>query len=1068
MLHSFYALLSTDFDYFYFMIQTSEKPLQILSASAGSGKTYRLVLTYLELLFVSEKAEPFSHIVAMTFTNKAALEMKTRIIAALEIMSFPQQFDKSERKYEDILCAKLEISPATLEKKAKTILLKILHRYEDFKVLTIDKFNLRLIRSFAKELDLPADFEVIIKEDEVLENVVDQLLNDVGTEEHQQITKLVLTYAKVKLEEGEKWNFRNDLIDFLGILKSEKHQETIEKLTLYEFTDGDFQSLQKAIKALRNEYNSELTAFLTYLNTIDFWNRTSEVSNGSKTMTAVIKLQYLAKNEIGILSDAAVKHLVEGSKSKQALDGVPEKTTQFNEASTRISLELDLLLSIRNNYHNMWLLQLLAVRLEAMRKNDSLIRISEFNRLIGQLVQNEEAPFLYERLGNRYDHYLLDEFQDTSRMQWLNLVPLVHEGIAKMNLNFIVGDPKQSIYRFKNGIAEQFVTLPRIYNPDHDQALEVKSNFFERLGEKKQIDQNWRSTKTIVDFNNSVFKSLGDELPEETRTFYKDILQEPVSQAVGYVHYQGWDKKAFPDAKSTDVDQVLIWLEEIMADGFLPKDITILGRRNDECNRWAAHLISKGYKVISADSLFVNSDIMVQWIISYLEKRRSPGIDNVGKKFISQTLLVKRLPLSVYEDYLDANEDSKYRKLNEGKFIADFFASDEAFYFNYQSIFDLIAKFCDLAKIDPLDNHYVHHLLDMAFQFDLRYGPDLQLFLEQYKQTGYKSPVQLPESDDALTVMSIHKSKGLEFPVVILPNISMGNPDKDKQKYYVEIEGRPSLLDGKKTATIAGYEHYPELEANQIMTDNLNMYYVAFTRAKTRLYARNVYDTQSANNQEKGFKEEEKLHNALIENFAEGWNADQTELHLGERIPKKQSSDEKSELQQEFTPKSLRDFLWFPSIALEKNNRQEEYTMSDAQLFGNQFHLLLSEVKSKDEIESKLNYLIDQGEVDFNNKTRILEEAATIFDRFLSELYADATDILSEKNILYVGEKNSRPDKILVKGNSATVIDFKTGEARKSHEKQIRHYGELLLKMGYKTVNKGLLYTERSELVWVD
>lgn len=1057
--------LSTEYVYFYFMIQPHEKPLQILSASAGSGKTYRLVLTYLELLFISEKSDPFAHIVAMTFTNKAALEMKTRIIEALEIMSFPAQFEKSQRKYEDILCKRLSISAKTLETKAKTILLKILHRYEDFKVMTIDKFNLRLIRSFAKELDLPADFEVIIKEDEILENVVDQLLNDVGTLEHQQITQLVLTYAKVKLEEGEKWNFRSDLISFLGILKSEKHQETINKLTSYEFTDNDFRSLQQEISHLRADYQRELSTYLNYMDAINFANRGHEVSNGSTTVNAVLKLKALSKNEIGLLSDAAIKNLTEGSKTKAPIENVAEYTIRYVSASKRISRDVNLLLSIRNNYHNMWLLQLLAVRLEQMRKNESLIRISEFNRLIGELVQNEEAPFLYERLGNRYDHYLLDEFQDTSRMQWLNLVPLVHEGIAKMHLNFIVGDPKQSIYRFKNGIAEQFVELPEIYNPDQDVLLSEKSKFFDQLGNKSCIGQNWRSTQTIVQFNNTLFRALGDQLPEETRTFYKDIVQTPVSTEVGYIHYKGWDKKNEPEDKQSDIAQTVAWIEEVLADGFLPKDITILGRRNQECNRWAAHLISLGYKVISADSLFVNSDIMVQWIISFLEKRRSPGVTNVSKKFISQTLLVKRLPISVYEAYLEDNADNKFRKLNEEKFIADFFESEEKFYFTYQSIYDLIGKFCDLSSISPLDNHYVHHLLDMAFQFDLRYGPDLQLFLEQYKQNGHKSPVQLPESDDALTVMSIHKSKGLEFPVVILPNISMGNPDKDKQKYFVEIQGRPSLLDGKKTATIEGYEHYPKVEANQIVTDNLNMYYVAFTRAETRLYAMNIYDTRGEKTQEKGYTEEEKLHRALTDNFHSGWNADQTELILGERLTMK--SDTVKTAQKEFIPRFLRDFLWFPSIALEKNTRQEDYTMTDAQLYGNQFHLLLSEVNAEKEIPIQLQALVDQGEIDYKNFTKMEHEARELFHLCLTELYANAEIILSEQNILRFGEKNSRPDKILINGKKATVLDFKTGEPKKTHEKQVKSYAKLIQEMGFEEVKMGLIYTETNELRWI-
>ncbi|MDC1186198.1 UvrD-helicase domain-containing protein [Crocinitomicaceae bacterium] len=1041
------------------MIQSSDKPLQILSASAGSGKTYRLVLTYLELLFTSKKPEPFSHIVAMTFTNKAALEMKTRIISALEIMSFPSQFEKSEKKYEDILCETLKISPTKLEKKSRRILLKILHRYEDFKVLTIDKFNLRLIRSFAKELDLPADFEVIIKEDEVLENVVDQLLNDLGTPNHEKITKLVLGYAEVKLKEGEKWNFRKDLIEFLAILKQEKHQPTVDKLMLYEFTNEDFQSIQLAIKKLRDKFKLEVDQLLSLLNKLDFFSESYKVAGASNSKNPLAKLKGQRGPEALFLTVSAYKNLTEGNRTNPPNRTLAEEIHRLSPIYEAIYNELELLFSVRNNYHNMWLLQLLAVRLEQMRKNDSLIRISEFNSLIGDLVQNEEAPFLYERIGNRYDHYLLDEFQDTSRMQWLNLVPLVHNGIANMNLNFIVGDPKQSIYRFKNGIAEQFVVLPQIYNPDNDGELAIKSAYFDELGEKNQIKQNWRSTKTIIEFNNVVFSHLGNNLPEETKDFYQDIIQETVSNKTGYVHVQGFNKKEFPEEKGNEVIQTLAWIEEILADGFLPKDITVLGRRNSECNRWAAHLIEAGYKVISADSLFVNSDIMVQWIISYMEKRRTPGNENVSKKFISQTLLVKRLSLSTYEEYLESQENTRYKKINEAKFLLDFYQSEADFYFNYQSINDLVMKFCDLVKIDPLENHYVHHLLDMAFQFDLRYGPDLQLFLEQYKQSGYKSPVQLPESDDAMTVMSIHKSKGLEFPVVILPHVSMTNPDKDKEKYYVEIEGRPSLLDSKKTAKIDGFEHYPMVEATQIMTDNLNLYYVAFTRAKTRLYVRNLYEAH---------KEEEKLHAALEENFETGWNENHTEFKIGERLPKITKDEDNREKVSDFVPAPLRDFLWFPSIALEKNNRQEEYTMSEAQIFGNQLHLLLSEVEKLDEIQGKLDELIDDGEISYDNRERILTETKRVFSDHLTELYASQNRILSEKNILFSGEKNSRPDKILIDGKNAIVLDFKTGEPRKSYEKQVNRYAELLEKMGFENVRKGLLYTEISKLSWME
>jgi ATP-dependent exoDNAse (exonuclease V) beta subunit len=1034
------------------------KPLQIISASAGSGKTYKLVLTYLELLLESTKADPFAHIVAMTFTNKAALEMKTRIIEALEMLSFPEQFKLEERKYEKVLCEKIKCLPPELATKSKLILQRILHRYEDFKVLTIDKFNLRLIRSFSRELDLPADFEVIIDEDEVLEKVVDQLLSEIGNQENETLTKLVLGYAKSQLEEGEKWNFRNDLIKFLALIKSEKAQKTIDELMIIDFSESDFFKFKEALKKEKSAYKKMIGDFKSFLDTVNFWNRGGEVSNGKTTVNQVSSFILLDEPTFELLTSKCVLHLTEGGKSKPPLEGMPEKISEIEPIYLQFYKSITLLDAIRKNYHNMWLLKILAGRLDQMRKDESLIRISEFNQLIGKLVQNEEAPFLYERLGNRYENYLLDEFQDTSRMQWLNLIPLVHEGISKLNLNFIVGDPKQSIYRFKNGLAEQFVALPEIYNPENEANLTIKSQYFKILGEKGVIKQNWRSTKTIVEFNNAVFTEWSKKLPKSTIPFFEDVKQKSISNQIGYVCFQNIEEEK--DQSDETVSQMVKWIKEVLEDGFKPNDITILGRGNRECNQWSVELTELGYKVVSADSLFVDSDLYVQWIISYLQKRRSPSVENLTKKFISMTLLVKDLPLSVYEDYFLPTEGKKYKRIDEARFINDFYSSAEDFYLSYESIYDLISKFCSLVKIDPLKNHYVHHLMDMAFQFDLRFGPDLQLFLEQYMSKGKKSSVQLPESEDALSVMTIHKSKGLEFPVVILPKISMTNEKNDKTKYYVPSDGQIVQLSRKEVESLPEFANQSLEEKEQIITDNTNIYYVAFTRAKTRIYARNTFKTGS---------NEDSLGRACLESFPSNWNTERKELILGERRQKIISSSSSKPENRNYIPESLQDFLWFPNIAIENNNPfEEEFSMTEAQLFGTQFHLLLSEIDEASQIDEKLDYLIELGDIERSNREKIRCQTVTIFTDFLSNLYQNSEHIMSEQSILFAREKSSRPDKILIQKDSVIVLDFKTGAVDTKHQKQVKNYAQLLERMGMRNVKSALLYTEIPELIWVN
>ncbi|MFT5581694.1 MAG: ATP-dependent exoDNAse (exonuclease V) beta subunit, partial [Psychromonas sp.] len=693
-------------------------------------------------------------------------------------------------------------------------------------------------------------------------------------------------------------------------------------------------------------------------------------------------------------------------------------------------------------------------------------RISEFNDMIGELVQNEDAPFLYERLGNRYDHYLLDEFQDTSRMQWLNLVPLVYEGISKNQLNFIVGDPKQSIYRFKNGLAQQFVALPEIYNPDNEVGLAEKSAYFEQLGEKTNLEFNWRSASEIVEFNNNLFSSLSQKLSPETREFYKDVVQTPKSDASGLVNIKATNFKSFKESWEENIEVLIQWIEDCFADGYKGKDICILVLKNKECNKIAMELTNRKYKVVSAEALWVDTDQTVKWIVAFLMKRMWQSNDNVTKRFMNQTIQVKNLGLEEYNQYIKSKEGTdgkKYRYVDEDEFLNDFFKGKDNFYKTYESLHDLVSQFCTLAQIDPLQNHYVHHFLDMVYQFELIHGPDLPEFLAWYEEFGKSNSVNLPQDEETINVMTVHKSKGLEFPVVMVMDFIFKEKAGRKSKFLLKTNKGIGHFTPKNTELIQELNAFQESENEMIITDSFNAFYVALTRPKDRLY---VTCVQTSHAKSAMFTElESYLNNELSSKL----DAEDGIYKIGERIKVSQNAQTTNE-DSIFYPRSLNDFLWFPSIALSNDSKiSEEADLSDAQRFGNQFHLLLSELRCEEDIESKLNELILIGEIDLVYKEEMKNQAKTLWQKTLQPLYQDADQIITEQSILWKEEdKISRPDLIVIKNGEVTVIDFKTGAEYKSHHNQVKKYSSLLQKMNFKKVKGALLYTQENKLVWVN
>jgi len=1042
-------------------------PLKILSASAGSGKTFSLVQSYLNLT-IGEKANPksFSKIIAMTFTNKAAWEMKARIIEALDYLSFPKRnTDKETKKALNLLKATKEtvgLSDSEIQRKSKIALSEILHHYEDFHVMTIDKFSLRLIRTFSRDLDLSDDFEIVLDQRELLEQVVDELLSKIGKEGEEQVTKLTLDYAKSNLAEGDKWNFRSNLIDFAKVLTVENDQEFIEELLKKPFTAEAYDSLKNEIKELNISFSEKAIGLYNYFQSLN--TDSKDYPQGNTGIYGWLnKLKDSNLENYKEANSYVLKTLSgENVSEKHNVDaGLLSKTIDFLNFVSKTFDRYFLLKKLRKNFYNLALLKHISHELELFKERQNVIGIYEFSRKIADLLSKENAPYIYERLGTRFQHYLLDEFQDTSRLQWLNLIPLVHDSISSGHENLIVGDPKQAIYRFRNGLVEQFVALPSIYNPELDGNLEQVSNYFKEMGKKSPLKENYRSRKNIVSFNNQFFQNTLSQLPDSFGSYYEDIYQNPMGKEGGYVGIDLYNSKEEGDVSELENEFLLKTVRKCLSDGYNCGDICVLARTKKEGNAWAKALTrsEEQFSVVSSDSLSVSSDKTVRFFVDYLELRKNSGNPTAQIKFASSYFQV------VGEDPLVALEsfwEGRVGKLNFQKFIEAFFESTEDLFMDFENMYDLGQKFSQLVKVHELQNPYLHHFMEILQQYDLRFGPDLRGFLEHWKTKAHIETVQMPENQHAIKIMTIHKSKGLEFPVVILPNLEWKiSPSKSEQ--FVKADSDEVFYSKLSKDKAPNYmiEAY-NVEYDQQLLDAFNLLYVAMTRAEDRIYT--MLDVKQEDHDKEYFS---LLSQPIIKTLKQSSSgivdfSDDNKMSLGieEQLNIEDSEDTKG-----FRPTEMSDFLWFPEMSLKDKDALENEGLSKEQRFGNQLHLLLAQLNKFEEIDDVIGELRKNDLLEKEFIGDIKSAAQTIFEitEYRDMIY-NADKILSEQDILLDEKQTQRPDKLIFRDGIVNVIDFKTGKPLKKHQSQVMSYVNVLKTMGYSKVSGFLLYPSEKAL----
>lgn len=818
-------------------MNSSNKNFKVYKSSAGSGKTFTLSKTFLKLALSGDSPDYFKNILAITFTVKAAAEMKERIVTYLSALAGNPTSRRDVESMRQAIMTESGLSEQEITFRSKNTLQALIHNYGEFSILTIDKFVHRMVRSFASDLGMAPDFEVEIDQSRLVDMVTSALLDKVGQDEG--ITELLLAFAETQTENDNSWNIEPSLADFAKELSSEDFFLNAANLDQLDYKDalGLIKKLNKEVAHFESNIiaiGKQSVDILTE-NGLDYNDLVYGAGGIHSFFLKLTSPETLYDEDV--LGKRATKYL-DGDKihSKTALNPelVDSLLPQFNKlkddylrhSSKLKEVKFKKILSVE--LFGLVLINELKQLFAKVKEEENVQTLSDFNQILTEKFIAEQTPFIYEKLGNKYQHILIDEFQDTSALQWLNLKPLVENSLASGKENLIVGDAKQSIYRFRGSEPDQFIGLPAVGG--QSQLL------FESSYEKQVLDTNYRSAQNIIRFNNRFFKELCTQiLSEDQQSVYEDLHQETFSKESGEVRVH-LIEKAYKDEKTEAYfDAMLQRIKALEIDNKNALGETcMLFRSNKNASQFASLLLEQGIDVISEESLLIDNSAQAKLVIATLYAAK-----NFQDPFYLQSWLAKLFQFSVVK----GNHHLAAKRLKEEKLDFDGVCKLLTLPLKLSEIeqgdsFHRVFKLCTLFKMKA-DNPFVAQLLDFSLGYEQSNLYLKQTFLDYYESQKEKLSVRLQDGGNAVRIMTIHKSKGLEFKhvFVYLPEVSSTKPTK-KFGWLHDSEIVPELKDYLLPITKfkgTPFENIYEDELTKSKLDELNAIYVAFTRAGSSL-----------------------------------------------------------------------------------------------------------------------------------------------------------------------------------------------------------------------------------------
>lgn len=1016
------------------MLQPNE--FKIYNASAGAGKTYTLVKEFLAILLTSDQPYKFESILAITFTNKAANEMKQRIVG--QLVEFSSEDYISNETLQN-WANELNLSPEILHERSKNVLTNILHNYSKFSVSTIDKFNLRLMKSFAQDLGVSVNFNVEMDLEALLEDAVNQLFSQIG--EDETLTQVLIEIALDNLQEDKSWDITRELINNSKSLYSDSHIEKVAQLQKFDL--NEFNEFRKIVYQKVYTLKSSLKKITQEVEDIMKNNQLSvdDFSYGKGGFISFFlkfqndKFEFPTDRAYAFVENTDPKKYCGGKASAHARATIPDlapKLKEYFHQANDLVKELTLFSGIQKTITSMSVLNEVEKAVEAIKENQNIVLISEFNKIISATLRKQPSGFIYERIGNKFHHYFIDEFQDTSILQWENLFPLIENARGTSDTVMLVGDPKQSIYRWRGGNPEQMISL-----------IDQK----EKLGiNVENLPRNWRSYDNIIHFNNDFYTKLAEYLPQE---LYKELYitgnqQLSNHKKGGYVQLDFIVKSSTAELEEFTHQQIFENIQSIIEQGFDYKDIAILHRKNQQGKLIAEFLSQQNIPLISAESLLLQNSPEIQLIELFLRT-----ISNEDDLISRSQFILKLNELQIIE-FEDITQEILQINQQNLTFLKEFLAKQNInIQFVFQpslSLYDLVEKIIYAFHLGQKNNAYIQYFLDFVLEYSMQNEYNLAKFLSFWEEKKEKLSISLPEGNNAVTLMTIHKSKGLEFPVVILPFADWGDRTENPQ-FWIPIKNENLPFDEFLMNTFGKLENVsPEIaaiihkERDEELLDNINMLYVATTRAVEQLY---IITTK----QEKEVKGIANYFNLIF-------GQSESNAIIGEK--RRVSTPKHEKIQSENIPLTFEN--WEQKVQISKES-SKRWQRKKSIVYGELVHELMKFIQTEKDIQPTLRSAVRKGLIQ-ETETEILQTQMQeiISHPLLKKYFNSEIETISERDFINDLGEIFRPDRLAISNETCTIIDYKTGNESEQHLDQIRNYALNLEKLGWQINQKLIVY----------
>ena len=1088
-----------------------EKALTVYKASAGSGKTFTLASEYITL--VVKNPQDYKKILAVTFTNKATQEMKTRILS--QLYGIAHKLPDSQAYYEQVL-RKTGFPELTIRENAAEALSLLTHHYNEFRVQTIDAFFQSVLRNLARELNLTANLRIDLNDEQVEAQAVDELINSL--EEGEEVLTWIRDYIDKNIEDDKGWNVIGQIKDFgKNIFKDfyKDHKAELDSRFREEsFFDDFITDLRKIRKESPKKVKEQAGKLLQKISDAGV-----DIGYFIKGLCGYITKQF--ENEPTDEGPSANVLKCLDSPDNWLLKKCPAGEKERINALISESWYDDLLL-LEQYRKECWkeyqssnltlkhlsqlrLLHAISEAVDEINKDTNRFMLSNTQSLLSTLMKDTDTPFVFEKMGAYLKHIMIDEFQDTSTIQWTNFRKLLDNCMAQIEShNLIVGDVKQSIYRWRQG------DWKLLNNIEHD--------FSEEQIKIEPLETNYRSEENIIRFNNAFFTQAVIQTVKELESddikgasqlieAYKEIEQKPrKDDGKGSVHIKlfPYDKKAVSEYNENVLNELVNNIRELLKRGYKQKDIAILVRSKgviqDIADKFQGEF-GTDVSIVSDEAFQLDASLAVNVIIAALRLLTHPDDK------LTESKLVKLYQQQV----IQTDRDNNALFVDEGeRELKSFLPSGYVDKFDFllrSSLVDLVDEIYSLFNLGSLEGQsaYVCTFYDTLNEYLRDHPADIDDFIEEWEDSLSSNTIQSDEVD-GIRLITIHKSKGLEYDNVLIPfcdwglEKTVGNiiwcPGDNKEKPYGDLPLIPIDFSKKMIGTVFEDDYKEEHLQNTV--DNMNLLYVAFTRAGKNLFITGKKASKSTFTKLQNGNtatDRSQIIQLVIDNLAnelpeatvddagdkEAISFDfGTLLDCEQRVDKEKSTENPFEL----TPKTHKlKIETFPHpVSFRQSNKShdfingEDIDPSDANRYikvGNILHQLFSTILTEADIEPRLKELEQEGVI-YNDEvtSRELQNkiANALMDEKVKDWFSSRWKLFNECTILDYDKESGdihehRPDRVMTDGKEIIVVDFKFGKPREEYHEQVQRYMTLLMRMGYEKVSGYIWYVVRNEIV---